>query len=69
MKILESSREVNIVEEYTVMIDDVKYFIWMKVDSDDNVNDFSIQDENGYITNQFEIMEQFLEESGLDYWH
>jgi len=67
MKILESSREVNIVEEYTVMIDDVKYFIWMKVDSDDNVNDFSIQDENGYVTNQFEIMEQFLEESGLDY--
>jgi hypothetical protein len=69
MKILESSREVNIVEEYTVMIDDVKYFIWMKVDSDDNVNDFSIQDENGYVTNQFEIMEQFLEESGLDYWY
>lgn len=69
MKILESSREVNIVEEYTILMDGVKYTIWMKIDSDDNINDFSIQNEDGYVTNQFEIMERFLEESGLDYWH
>ena len=69
MKILESSREVNIVEEYTVLMDNVKYTIWMKIDSDDNINDFSIQNEDGYVTNQLELMEQFLEESGLDYWY
>ena len=69
MKILESSREVNIVEEYTILMDGVKYTIWMKIDSDDNINDFSIQNEDGYVTNQLELMEQFLEESGLDYWY
>ena len=31
MKILESSREVNIVEEYTILMDNVKYTIWMKI--------------------------------------
>ena len=69
MKILESSREINIVEEYTILMDGVKYTIWMKIDSDDNINDFSIQNEDGYVTNQLELMEQFLEESGLDYWY
>lgn len=68
MKILDSSREITIIEEYTVLLGGVEYNIWMKLDSDNNINDFNVQDEEGYVTDQFEIMERFLDLSGLDYW-
>jgi hypothetical protein len=67
MKLIEQNRTIIIEEEYKVQKDNTTYTIWMLLNSDDHIQDFSVSDEEGYVVNQHEILEEFLDTSGLDY--
>jgi hypothetical protein len=67
MKLIEQNRTIIIEEEYKVQKDNTTYTIWMLLNSDGHIQDFSVSDEEGYVVNQHEILEEFLDTSGLDY--
>jgi hypothetical protein len=67
MKVIEQNRTIIIEEEYKVQKGNTTYTIWMLLNSDGHIQDFSVSDEEGYVVNQHEILEEFLDTSGLDY--
>ena len=67
MKLIEQNRTIIIEEEYKVQKDNTTYTIWMLLNSYGHIQDFSISDEEGYVVNQHEILEEFLDTSDLDY--
>jgi hypothetical protein len=67
MKLIEQNRTIIIEEEYKVQKGNTTYTIWMKLNSDGHIQDFSINDGEGYVENPYEILDEFLDTSDLDY--
>jgi hypothetical protein len=67
MKLIGHNRTTIIEEEYKVQKDNTTYTIWMKLNSDGHIQDYNVSNEEGYVVNQHEILDEFLDTSDLEY--